>query len=348
MAADDPLLASPGNVAVPTPAWELTYKGRNITQAIAPDVLSIVYTDALQGESDSLELTLTHVPAGVGRAPRWMDSWFPEKGDRLTLRFGYRDRALLEAGTFEIDEPEFTGPPDQVTLKALAALVSPTLRTVRHTAYEDQTLAEIAGAVAKRHGLTMVGTINPSVRVARVTQTAERDLQFLKRVGATYGYVFSVKGTSLVFHERTALEAAGVVRTITRTDVGRYALSVKTQGTYAACEVSYNDPRANQVRKATVRSSVISRGDTLKKFGHCDSDADADRQARAALAAANAHRIEGSLELPGDPRCCAGSAIDLAGFGRLTGKYLIHKATHRDDKGAGYMTSIEVQRAGQL
>jgi hypothetical protein len=225
------------------PVWNLTYGGKNITAAVSPYVVSVTYTDHVHGESDELEIVFEDAGGG------WKNAWYPEKGDRVSLEFGYAGETLVPAGDFEVEEIEAAGDEtagDTLTVRALASGVSTPLRTKHSNAYEGTTLAGIAGQVAAKHSLTVVGTIE-DVPIKRITQNQEKDLAFLKRVAASYGYVFTVKGSQLVFSKRSDLAMAMPGISIDRIDMIRYSIKDKGVGTAKAAHVAYNDPKTGEL-----------------------------------------------------------------------------------------------------
>jgi phage protein D len=155
------------------PEFTLTYLGRDITASVEHEVLSLRYTDVLEGESDTLDVELMD-PDG-----HWRGGWWPKQGDKVATAIGWRGEPLSPCGEFVIDEVSHEGPPDRVTLRALAAETTKALRSNRHLAYEATTLKAIAQAVAARNGLKVVGTV-PDFPIQRATQKDETDLAFLK------------------------------------------------------------------------------------------------------------------------------------------------------------------------
>ena len=145
----------PGVARVPHPVFMLSYGQKNITNDITPYVLSVTYTDYLSGQSDELEVELEDADG------RWINAWYPGKGDTLSLRIGYEAAPLLPCGTFEIDEIEFARPPSTVSIRGLATGIRKSVRTRTGRAYENTTLAAIAQRIAKRHKMTLVGKIEP-------------------------------------------------------------------------------------------------------------------------------------------------------------------------------------------
>ena len=179
---------------VPHPVFVLSYEQKNITSDITPYVRSVTYTDYLSGQSDELEVELEDADG------RWVRHWYPGKGDTLSLKIGYEAAPLLPCGAFEIDEIEFAQPPATVSIRGLATGVKKSVRTRVGRAYENTTLAAIAQRIAKRNKLTLTGKIR-DIRIDRVTQYQERDVEFLTRLAREYGYAFKIVGSKLVFTE---------------------------------------------------------------------------------------------------------------------------------------------------
>lgn len=328
------------DLTVPRPLWKLTYRGKDITAKVQPHVLSCSYTDNLDGEADEVEVVIEDIEQ------RWKKAGLPEKGDALALVLGYAGGGMLDAGEFQVDEVEYNGLPDTVTIKAVAAAVKPSLRTERSAAYENSTLKSVAQKVAGRHGLTIVGTV-PAITLGRVTQKKETDLAFLKRLAAEWGYVFNVAGKKLIWHEQAALDALSPVVTLTRAQLrGSYTFRCKSSRVYKDCKVTYFSPKLKRDIRHTFAAKGITTGDTMTLTIRCESKAQAEVKARAALRKANGRQTEGSMTLYGDIRLRAGVNLTVSGWGQLDGDYQVLKASHRIERGAGYTTAIEFSMNG--
>jgi len=185
---------------VRSPSWVLTYQGTNITADISSMVLGITYTDRLADAAGEVEVGLED------RDERWQGPWYPQQGDLLSLMIGYQNETMLPCGDFQVDDLELSGPPDVFRLRGLAAYITPAMRTPNSIAYEDQTLMQIAEAIASKYGLEVISVANRiNVSFARVTQKQESDLQFLRRLARGHDYDFTIRGNQLVFYARPAL-----------------------------------------------------------------------------------------------------------------------------------------------
>lgn len=330
---------------VPTPAFELSYNGKSITADIARHALSVSYTDHLSGESDELDVELEDVDG------RWLDGWYPDKGATLALKLGYRGAALVAAGSFDIDEVEYRSPPSTVRIRALATGVQHPLRTKNGRAYEQITLQALAQRVAKRHRMKLQGKIE-TVNIDRLTQYHETDLQFLQRVADQHGYVCKVMDNNrkLVFWKRSDLMQSPSVRRYTPAQLMAWQAQDQLSKVPAQVDVSYHDPAKRALRTASVRVDAKAPGgkassaDIVKLTRKAAGKRQAEQMAAAELERRQLERTRMSITVDGSPQLAAGSNIDLDGFGKLSGRYQIQRASHRISRQDGYVCELELKR----
>lgn len=338
---------------VPHPVFVLSYEQKNITSDITPYVRSVTYTDYLSGQSDELEVELEDADG------RWVRHWYPGKGDTLSLKIGYEAAPLLPCGAFEIDEIEFAQPPATVSIRGLATGIKKSVRTRESRPFENTTLAAIAQRIAKRNKLTLTGKIR-DIRIDRVTQYQERDVEFLTRLAREYGYAFKIVGRKLVFTELADLRDGGTVATLKATDLISIRMRDKIKDVYQEAKGKYHDPKTKklvvygmkgdqvtevgQTTASTKKQSGQSTSSDTLKISSRGSKAAVQAKTQAALEAANLQQTAGDLTVPGNPKLVAGTTFELADCGKLSGKYLVESARHRLDRGGGYVTELEVKR----
>lgn len=335
------------------PTFKLSYLGTDITNDIKTLTISITFVDKLAGESDELEISLDNSDF------RWLDAWAPKEGDTVTLQLGYQDELLMPATTFEVDEPEYSGPPDTLRLKGLATPITASLRQKRTQAYENTTLRAIAQAIADRHGLELVGQV-PEIKIERSTQKEQADLTYLKELAEEYGLIFKIESTNkLVFFSESDLEAAEAVLVIKRTEISRYTLSRGAKGTYKAAKISYQDPKTGKFVEVTIGAdgseirsdedtpgeaeTGVASGDVLNIRERVENREQATVKATEALRRANRGQVEGRLDLEGNVLLSGGINVTLEGFRRLNGKYQVAEARHRFTKSQGFTTSVQLK-----
>ena len=318
-----------------TPIFELFYEKKNITKDVSPYVTAISYTDVEHGESDEIEIIFED------SEKKWQDVWLPTKGDSLRLYLGYKEEKLLNCGIFEIDEHEYSAPPDTITVKGLATGIKKPLRQKNSVGYENKTLKQIAKEIADKHNLTLVGNIE-DVRVDRITQNKERDLTFLTKLAEQYGYIFKIAENNLVFYDVQKLKGAKPVQIFYKSDISRISLREKTSQMYKSVQVTYYDPKKKKNVSASAKNENVEKGDTLKITTRCSDRKQAILKAKSALGTANT-KIKGQLDFVGNPYLVAGVNIELKGIGHFSGKYHITRAHHTLDRMSGYKTVCEVE-----
>ena len=319
-------------------AFKVTIADRDVTRDLAPFVLELTYEDQVGQQSDELSILLSDTDG------RFRGNWMPDKGDSIKASIGYAKASLLNCGEFVIEELGYGGPPDQLSVRGLAAAPTKALRTNNSKAYENQTLAQIAQSIAGKHGLRIVGTV-PPVNVERITQDNEPDLRFLHRLASEHGYVFSVRGTQLVWMSVYDLEAAAPVLTLKRDQVSPgYRFVDRITGVFKACEVTYHRPKEKKVHKFTVQASGVTSGDTLKLNVRAESQYQAEAKAKAALHKANSKQLTASLSIEGNIKAVAGVNVTLSGWGKLDGVYHVVTSRHTLTRDAGYRTELDLKR----
>lgn len=317
------------------PIFELFYEQKNITKDVSQYVSSIEYADFEHGQSDELQITFED------SEKIWQGAWLPSKGDALRAFIGYEAEKLLNCGTFEIDELEYSTPPDEIIVKGLSTGIKKPLRQRNSVGYENKTLKQIAKEIADRQGLNLVGNI-ADIQVDRITQNKERDLTFLTKLAEQYGYIFKIAEKNLVFYNVRELKNAKSCKIFYKSDLININLREKTSQKYKAVQVTYYNPKKKKSLTATVRNDSVQKGDTLKITTRCTNKKQALSQAQAALYRSDT-KISGSLEFVGNPNLIAGLNIELKGIGHFSGKYHLTSVRHVLDRAMGYKTYCEVE-----
>lgn len=330
------------------PVVEITYNGRDITADLAPYLTRWCFTDRMTGEADTLDLELGEAKAD---ATRWLAEWYPDKGMEIVTRFGWSHRDLVPAGSFDVDEIEVESPPMTIRIRAQSAGVSRAVRTRIGRKYENTTLSGILGSIAQRIGAKLEGKIEPDPAIERATQYQETDWQFAVRIAREYGYTVKLTNNNQTLAVARLADDQPPVRTLAPHDLTRFA---------------YRDQIADVPRKTTVRRhdektgelvlyEVNAQGqavpvdkvaaDERVKVTRAANAQDAEARARAEMERHALDKTSLDVELPGDPRLSAGLAVDVTGWGRVDGRYVIVEARHEISR-AGFVTALQLKRIG--
>ena len=333
---------------------KLLYDSVNISKDIAPYLKALTFTDNFEA-ADDLQITL------ADREGLWKTDWFPSKGATLRATLlvhdwnAEGDEAELYCGQFFIDEITVAGPESTVTIKARSTPVGTkkqaaggdAMRTKKTRAWEATTLKTIAAQIAAEANVKLYFQLS-------------QDISY-NRLGWEDGGDFRVKLTDkkLIIASQADLEKTASAVTVKPPDgkgndggsvaaapgrLSSWNLTTSANTQYRACKVSWYDARKKKTYSSTVQAETQETGQTLVINQRCESQADAQRIARARLRTANMNTVKGSLSMIGDVRMSAGLNIDLEGFGVFDGKYFIDTATHTVDGSGGYTTALSVHR----
>ena len=322
--------------------FSVLYNNKNITADIAKYMLSISYSDKTDGESDEVQIELEDVDA------LWQNSWYPEKGAKLTVKIG-----SLNCGVFEIDEIEIKGPPSVVSIRGMATGIKSSLRSKKSDAHENKTLKQIAQKIATAQKLTIVGEI-PEITLGRVTQNKETDLSFLKRIAGMYGIIFSVRDTKIVFTSVYDLEKRSHSFELDITDISSYSLKdkadapKKTKSIHASAKdnkkIEADKQFADWQKEEGYKYPDSASEDEETEYSYSENKQQSEHKAKAVMHLASSNQFEGNIDLEFNPLACAGNNFQLNGIGKLSGKYHIKASTHKIDKSGGATTSCEIKR----
>lgn len=129
----------------------------------------------------------------------------------LTLWLGWQGSALINKGSFTVDEIEHRGAPDRLTIRGRSADFRGTLNSRREQSWHDTTLGVIVETIAQRNKLTAsVADTLKAVAVPHIDQSQESDAAFLSRLADRNGATVSVKAGKLLFLKAgSAMTASG-------------------------------------------------------------------------------------------------------------------------------------------
>lgn len=340
-----------------TSSIKILYNNKDISVDISKYLKSINYTDNLSGEADDLQITLED------RQGLWQSAWMPEKGAILavsimTAKWNNLDSQndTLRLGSFEIDEITSNGNPQEVQIKAVSVPDNSGLRgEEKSRSWEKTKLYTIATDIAIDAGVELYWDTDYDSVLERVEQTEETDLAFLAKLCSDKGLALKISDNTIIIFDEEKYEATSAKITIVKpgtsytpekdmiyiVSLGSYSLSTKIRDVYAACTVTYQKSKKKSKIEATF-SDPDKTGKTLKVKEQVESTADAERLAKKKLRDKNKNETTGSVSAPGSFLLLAGTTVNLLGYGKFDGRYLICKAYH--DKGPSYTARIDIRR----
>jgi phage protein D len=324
----------------PAPDYRLVVNGQDITGKVNPRLENLTLSEGREGAVDTLELTLADHDGQIA---------LPRKGATIELQLGWRGQPLVDKGSFEVDEVEHSGAPDQISIKARSADMKRKLRQRTEKSWHDTTVGTIVQAIAARHGLApRVDGALAATKVEHIDQTNESDLHFLSRLAKLHDAVATVKKGHLLFLPINGTKTSGGAALgsmhITRAAGDQHRYHSAERGAYSGVRAYWSDP--NQAEKRSVL--VGSEEDEKRLKDTYGSEADAMAAARSEQQRMERGKATFELTLAlGRPELMPQTPVTVVGFKpAIDGtEWLVVKVTHSlGDQ--GLTTRMELETRG--
>lgn len=347
-------------------AWvviEYTPKDGSETKDISEDIskyfLSLSFTDNLSDTVDDITLTLED------KAQLWLEEWFPDAGAKLGVTihtYNWTNLAegerYLPLGEYEIDEIENEGFPSTVQIKAVSVMGSGSLRGVKkNRTWENISIWKCASDICKENGLEVIWDCDENPNLDHIEQANQSDLEFLEKICKDNGKNLKVTIDRIIIFDDDKYEAKTPVffclkpgaygkpssdDELLLSGITDYKLKSKTRDVYWKCHVRYQRTQDKTVIEGEFAAPDKTEGLILTVNEQVKDKTEADRLAKKKLREKNKEAYTGSLTLMGNFYLVAGLVIEMKGFGKFDGNYIIVKAEHQ--VGAAYTTSIDIRR----
>ncbi|MES0221434.1 phage late control D family protein [Citrobacter freundii] len=246
------------------PAYMLTLDGEDITQNFSDRLIGLTMTDNRGFEADQLDIALDDTDGLVELPPR---------GASLTLWLGWQGSALVNKGSFTVDEIEHRGAPDTLTIRGRSADFRGTLNSRREQSWHDTTLGVIVETIAQRNKLTAsVADALKAIAIPHIDQTQESDAAFLSRLAERNGASVSVKAGKLLFLKAgSAMTASGKPipqMTVERGDGDRHQFAIADREAYTGVTAKWLHTRYPKPQKQKVKLKRKPKEQHLRALQH--------------------------------------------------------------------------------
>ena len=320
---------------------EIFIAGKNVTADIKKYLKNISFTDVLEGESDTAQISLQDSDR------LFIGDWFPTRGDTCNITFIKKNwnspTDFLNLNDFEIDEItnacNSSGNIANIKLNSIANKSE--LRSIdKSRSWENVKLSKIAQDISSEAGLNLFYDTNYDPLIERAEQKEKSNLNFLYGLCKKNYLALKISDAKLIIFDVEKYEQQEPIKTLRYSD--GEIISFSGQATiskiYKACHIKYQHGKKAEKFDYTYDSGKES-GMVLEINEKVESQSDAERLAKNKLKEKNREEIKITLTVLGDFVYNAGSSIQLEDFGFYTGKYLIKKVTH--DIGNGYTCKLE-------
>src|SRR5690554_5394618 len=324
---------------------DIVYQGVNITKDVEKDKIEFTYNDNATGRADDISLSIKDDTG------KWISSWAPERGDAGQAILWTKDwdkegdSKSLDCGIFQVDEPQYSGPPRTVTIKASSTPANTEfMHTPRSDVWDGASIKEIAQTIARNAGLKLVYDSKAEPITDFLEQSEESDASFLYNICQRNGLAMKLYDKRIVIFDETIYEAKKAVMTIREEDMlpGWNCGSSLTDSGYDGCRTVYVDMAAGELIDYLYRIPGRKGSKIYHVNEECLSIAEAERLAKSAVREKNKNEFTFSCSIPGNLSLVSSQTVNIEGFGKFDGKYYIDQIGRK--LGTGLITSLSMHR----
>ncbi|HVI51517.1 MAG TPA: contractile injection system protein, VgrG/Pvc8 family [Candidatus Sulfotelmatobacter sp.] len=315
----------------------------DVTGHIRKNLVSLRLTDKTGMEADQVEIVIADKTGSIA---------LPKRGVTLSVAIGWKDRQLVEKGTFTVDEVGEDGPLDCITILARSADFRTSLKDSREASYNSTTLGAILTTIASRNGLTPA--ISPTlgdIEVIHLDQTNESDANLVTRLGDDYGAVATIKSGKLIFVPAgSGLTASGQTlpaASIVRKEGDRHSFrATDRDGSQTGIQAKWHDLKSGSTCFALAGKEGSVK--TLKRTYPDQAAAQAAADSAWERQKSQSHSFNVTLAI-GRPEIAACSPLTLSGWrSEITALSWISDDVAHTLDGSGLTTEIQAsERSGE-
>lgn len=325
---------------------EVYYEGIDISKEINGDILSFLYTDNASGFADDISIMLKDP------TEKWLNEWFPDKGDHIKAiikttnwrRDG--DIQKLDCGNFIIDEPEYSGPPNMITINGNSMPSNSDFTdVVKSRSWKKVYSKVIASDLARLAGLELFFDTKENPYYRWIAQKKQTDLKFLSDLCKDEGLALKFTDGKIVMFDEAEYEKRLEVAIYKKSSslIKTYSFrSSLAKTAYSGVKIKYRNEKNEIINYSfiNVSSNKVKKIFSMTKVAK--NLKEAERLTRVKFRELNKKEYSATLSVVGNLEILGGRCVVLSEFGKFSGKYYIDSANH--SIGTEYVTNIEMHK----
>ncbi|QDJ13062.1 phage tail protein [Mergibacter septicus] len=251
-----------------TPLFKVIVTSNNgtndITQILSERLISLSLTDNRGFEADMLELTLSDHDNQLA---------FPSRGAIIKLELGWKTTGLVEKGEYKVDELEYSGAPDALTIRARSADLFGSLTTKQERSFHQIKIADLIKQLAEENKLKPLVDKNlGSQQIEHLDQQNESTINLLSRLAQDYDAISTVKNGCLMFIKAGEMKTASG-KPLPEVEISRavgdsFRFSLAESENYKAVRAYWHNQDNGKKGEVIIdENSKIERKNKIKKDG---------------------------------------------------------------------------------
>ena len=325
----------------------LIYKDKDISEDLQPYLLSVISTDNLEGELDSIKISVLNLDN------KFLDpKWSPEKKEILsfgikTLNWENELEGYIQSsiGTYYIDEKSFDK--KIATWKGISAPLNSKNEKNSKT-WETVSLKRLGEEFANKYNLEFQYLVSEEITLVDLIQESETDFSFLNKIAKEEGIKLKITNKKLVLFDENEFQKKETAFIIDLKKVEDYKLNDKSNEIYDAVEVKEFDviSLSNKTvvkTKAELEGKIGGTKNKVLKIKARSKSGDLNKYCLKILEQVNKQEKTITLKIVGERRAYAGLTFELINAGYYSGKYMMKKVKQTLPK---FTTEIEAYLIG--
>ena len=324
-----------------TPQYQIIVDGRDITDAIIENFISLNIKDKIGFSADTADLSI------------FFDGSFaiPRAGVTLEIKIGYVEQGLWEVGKFIVEETSLSGVPDVLEIRGISMPQSPqassealqgsTDRTWQSHEIDGTTFEVVVGKVCGEAKLTTkIAPELAKIKMPFTAQIGESDAEFLTRITLLRNGIIKYHETQVIFELKDS-EKLGTIE-IDLTECISYDFTFSERTRVSSVTSKY---QVNEIGEVVKYTAGDGKPHKVIRSTYPDRET-AINAAESLLKKLNRSTVEMNVSLPTKPGLFAEKRIELTGFpdDSLNRGYIVEEVTHNLE--GGLTSEIRGQQKG--
>lgn len=235
---------------------------QDITTLVSDRLISLSIADNRGLEADMLELELSDHDGQLALPPR---------NAKIQVAIGWKGAPLIDKGSYLVDEVQFSGAPDKLTIRARSADLKGSLSEKKERSFHQIKIGALVEQIARENQLTpLVSDVLKDELIQHLDQTSESDINLLTRLGEQYDAIATVKNGVLLFmptgQGKTANNQDIPPFLITRQTGDSYQFSITESDNYKAVRAYWHNTESGKRGEVLVdENTKITRKQKMTK-----------------------------------------------------------------------------------
>jgi phage protein D len=347
------------------PRFEIKIKDKKVPEKLANSISSITVNERIS-EGSGFTLTVNDEFDMSTQTFTWLDDDLLQVGNKIEISIGYKSTLLtmIKGKITGLNPTLFTGTPPTITVNGQDISYDSLKRSSPEETFENMSYSDIAGAVAKKSGLTASTDKTSKLEEPVTKSNIDTYFSFLQDLARDVGFkVWIDRETQALCFKKPQDNKKEIMTLDLGKDIISFNPTMNTVNLVSEVEVRGHNPedpstpiigiakagseQAQESGRQQASQIAAEQNDAPKKVitGRIvRSKSEADAVALAELNKASDTFIQGDVKCIGIPEIRPGVCIKLDKMGkRFSGKYYVETTTHTVDD-SGYQTTFGVKR----